>query len=202
MTFILDLIFPTNCIGCERGPKPICADCKVAANLKLIPGFDFSIYAVANYEGLVERMLKAYKDSQLVVYKPHLVALLQGQTELLRLAKDVRIFVPPRNRANYRKRGFDPALEIARKGLGTNRKKVESLKLSRSAQDQRSLSKVERDRNVSGAFQAPQLNGAQVFLFDDVLTTGATMREMHRSVTEAGGVVIGACVLAQRKSVF
>jgi predicted amidophosphoribosyltransferase len=41
-----------------------------------------------------------------------------------------------------------------------------------------------------------------VFLFDDVLTTGATMREMNRSVTAAGGKVIGACVLAQRNSVF
>ena len=202
MTFILDLIFPTKCIGCEIGPKPICIDCKAVANPKLIQGFDFPIFAMANYEGLVEKMLKAYKDSQLVVYKSHLAALLQSQKDCKRLAQGSRIFVPPRNRANYRKRGFDPALELARKSFGSNRQKVESLKLSRIALDQRRLGRLDRDRNVSGAFQAPPLHNTEVFLFDDVLTTGATMREMNRSITVAGGKVIGACVLAQRKSAF
>jgi adenine/guanine phosphoribosyltransferase-like PRPP-binding protein len=42
--------------------------------------------------------------------------------------------------------------------------------------------------------------GKRVLLFDDVLTTSATLQEMQRAALEAGGVVTGFCVLARRFS--
>lgn len=40
--------------------------------------------------------------------------------------------------------------------------------------------------------------GKSVLLFDDVMTTSATIQEMSRAVTQAGGVVTGFCVVARR----
>jgi predicted amidophosphoribosyltransferase len=41
-----------------------------------------------------------------------------------------------------------------------------------------------------------------VLLFDDVLTTGSTLREMARACRAAGVEVGASCVLAERFSIF
>jgi predicted amidophosphoribosyltransferase len=72
------------------------------------------------------------------------------------------------------------------------------LGLKRRVKDQRGLDAEARRENLSGAYRAPDMAGKKVLLFDDVLTTSATMQEMQRAVLEAGGLVTGFCVLARR----
>ena len=64
--------------------------------------------------------------------------------------------------------------------------------------DQRGLNAQQRSENLSGAYRANSLAGKKVLLFDDVLTTSSTLREMRRAVEAAGGEVNGFCVLARR----
>lgn len=63
---------------------------------------------------------------------------------------------------------------------------------------QQGLDWVGRRRNVRAAFAATRsLAGESVVLVDDVLTTGATLNELARAVTEAGAARVDALVLAR-----
>ncbi len=106
----------------------------------------------------------------------------------------------PLHRARLRSRGFNQALELARPvsrylGLPVLPR---ACTRSRATRPQSSLdSAADRRRNVAGAFQVRQsMTGyGCIAIVDDVLTTGATARELARTLRAAGvrQVVIWAC---------
>lgn len=87
-------------------------------------------------------------------------------------------------------RGHNPAASLAcgvAAGLGIHLN-LGLLKRARSTPHQASLAKREREKAIQGAFklgERPQAN--TILLVDDVMTTGATLREAAK-VLKAGGV--------------
>lgn len=75
---------------------------------------------------------------------------------------------------------------------------AQGLVQTRRLRDQTRLTAEERRRNLSGAFVCPEpddFTGRNVLVVDDVMTTGATLEEAARALTEAGtGHVAGAVV--------
>jgi len=69
----------------------------------------------------------------------------------------------------------------------------------KKTKDQTHLSPEERERNVRGAFVAradSTLRGKKVILVDDVMTTGATLKECARVLKQAGArEVIGVTLV-------
>ena len=95
-----------------------------------------------------------------------------------------------------RRRGFRVVeLIAARAGLAPQR----VLRATGTAADQRGLRSADRERNVRGSMRArtPRaLEGRRVLLVDDVVTTGATLREAARALAAAGATVVGAATVA------
>lgn len=110
----------------------------------------------------------------------------------------------PLSRERLRERGFNQALELARPiARALERPLLPRLLIrARHTIAQSSLGRRERLRNVRGAFalapgQKPPLH---VALLDDVLTTGATLRECAKVLRRAGATTIEVWAIARAGS--
>nr|WP_228512120.1 phosphoribosyltransferase family protein [Clavibacter sp. VKM Ac-2872] len=110
----------------------------------------------------------------------------------------------PSTAASLRRRGYAPVeVLLARAGIvplrapGVPGLRRHPLRFTRRPADQAGLGVAARAANVDGCLVARiDLTGRRILVIDDVLTTGATLRETCRAVRAAGGDVVACAVLA------
>jgi ComF family protein len=98
-------------------------------------------------------------------------------------------------------RGYNPALLLARH-LSPQRTCTDTLLRTRNTPPQRNLPRAQRLKNVRGAFEVDarhlaRLRGRHVVLVDDVMTTGASVREAASALRSAGAAQVAVLVLAR-----
>ena len=108
----------------------------------------------------------------------------------------------PLHPRRLRQRGFNQALLLARALFPGNRKSIRAdiLMRTRDTAHQAGLGRKARRLNVHRAFElrAPgAVKGLAVLLVDDVLTTGATVRECARVLKKAGAQTVLVLALAR-----
>jgi ComF family protein len=98
-------------------------------------------------------------------------------------------------------RGFNQSSYIAN-GIGKElniRVKSNLLKRTRYTETQTNLTLKEREENISNAFQAKHkkmIEGKTFLLVDDIITTGATIRECGKVLLDEGAAHVYACSAA------
>lgn len=106
----------------------------------------------------------------------------------------------PLHRSRLATRGYNQALELARPlgvrfGLPVY---PHGLQRCRATAAQSELDGPARKRNVRGAFAADaDVTGAHVLLLDDVITTGATLREAAATLLRAGAASVSVAAVAR-----
>lgn len=179
------------------------------------------VYAVTEYGGAVRALIGAHKEHRRLELARPLGQALGGSVRAVVQAtlpatdrpdradrvgavRGPPLLVPvPSRRATVRARGHDPlgrCARVAAEGVPGVRLAL-LLRHRRRVADQAGLTAVERAANLAGALEvvprhADGLRGRAVVLADDILTTGATLAEAARAVSAAGGVVLGAGVVA------
>lgn len=110
---------------------------------------------------------------------------------------DALCFVPATARA-YARRGFDHMELVARSLSGAMEIPLLDALVRHAAKDQRCLGRAGRAENLEGTVGVvDDVSGLRVLLADDVVTTGATLREAARALLDAGAESITACALAR-----
>jgi ComF family protein len=186
------------CPGCAlplARPAPLCAAC-----IKAPPPFTIA-WAPFRYGHPLDLLEARFKFRADLAAGP-------GRSSLLleRIRPDAPTLpdaiVPiPLHRARLRARGYNQALELARPLAQALRIPLrhDLLLRARATDAQSALDAKARRRNVRGAFEltvgAPL--PAHVALFDDVMTTGATLREAALTLRRAGVARVDAWVLAR-----
>ncbi len=101
---------------------------------------------------------------------------------------------PPSSSASFVERGYRPVELLARRaGI----RAVPALTFVRQHVDNAGLDARQREMNMSGSLRATSaVSGRRIILIDDVITSGATLRECARAVGAAGGQVMAALTLA------
>lgn len=101
----------------------------------------------------------------------------------------------PSSKASQRRRGRSFTVDLTQQiSLRTAIPLNDCLTLSRRVSDQSGLSRIERVSNLKGAFalKSNAIVRGELILIDDVVTTGATLREASRALNSQGFHAIGS----------
>ena len=199
------LVLPVECAGCGRPDREVCADCRAALRPDpiVLPG-EPTVIAGARYERELRAVILAFKDGDRPglarALAPIFATALEGALRVARAGgggDETLVLCPiPASARARRRRGFRPVERLARAvGVRGVRLLEAAPHVRRGAQ--KSVGATERAENVRGAFRATRrARGCRVVLIDDVVTTGATLREATRELELAGATVVAAAVLA------
>jgi len=125
----------------------------------------------------------------------------QALAEQLRTRPAVDLMIPmPSHHHRLKARGFNQAVEITRQ-LARHRPgawKYDTCIRLRDSPPQAGLELKERQRNLRGIFSCPsRLDGLRIAMVDDVMTTGASLNELAKTLRQAGAAHIEAWVIAR-----
>ena len=205
-TRLLDLLFPPRCAFCGAlGGHGVCPACERALPWCRTPLHERAeigaCLAPLRYEGAVREALLAYKfrgsESRCEGFGGILA---QAAAEHFSGAFDLVTYVPV-SKKRRRERGYDQSYLLAREACRCWNTAPETLlRKTRDNAAQSSLSsREERQKNVVGAYAAAnkdKIKGRRILLIDDILTTGATLRETAKVLREAGAEAVVCATLA------
>lgn len=210
MTRIRDLIWRNQCAICDaslNAATPVCESCELALSFRSIPisrdGAPAGI-AICNYEEPAAKLLHNFKVGGVAALADYLAFKFCEHSSLeLQIADlqkyELLVLIPvPSSAAATRQRGFVPAAMFAKalkkhliKQLKMPIDTSESLWYLRAIKDQAGLKVEERAANQRQSMTASlsskyQAQSAAIVLVDDVVTSGASVREATRALAEAG----------------
>lgn len=219
-----DLLLPRGCATCAVPGPLLCARCRRALAAEVFPAGPREVtldprppglprcFSSGVYAGRLAGAIRAHKDGgrrDLVdvlgaLAAPAVSAALGTLGPVA--AADVLIVPVPSSRAARRRRGDSPLVSVARRASSTV-PVHEAVELVRRVADQRGLTTAARAGNLDHAMRVRHgsvpvlrryVGGVRgVVIFDDVVTTGATLTEMARALRSAGvGRVVAATIAA------
>lgn len=180
----------------ERMPEgAICGRC-----LERRPAFDES-WAPFLYQGQVARLVQRFKfqgDRRAGYVLLRLMAQsLEYELTTRRRPWPEAIVIANLHDVRARERGFDQSLWIGKGLMRQLALPLYTAQRLRQTPSQRGLSRQARRRNVRHIYRLDEALPANVLLFDDVMTTGATLDALASACREAGALHVMACAIAR-----
>ena len=182
-----------------------CPQCSLQSNgsicgacLNAAPSFNATT-ALFTYDFPVNKLLQHYKYKEMLHLSRIFGTLLS--TKLTNKMQHIDIIIPmPMHPTRLKERGFNQALEIARlvaKNLHIpmNYKACQRIKLT---PPQASLPLKSRIKNIRGAFKCTEnIQGKHIAIIDDVMTSGASLNELAKTLKQAGAAHVECWVIAR-----
>ncbi len=195
---LAQLIFPTRCYGCNRLGISICTDCR----REWIPHYykthidSMNVHSALLYTPTASKIIMAAKENSLKGADQLLTSAIIHVLQKAKLNSHYYQLVPiPSSKTSQRRRGRSFIVDLCKEissqtGFSMN----DCLDLSRRVSDQSGLSRIERLSNMKGAFvlKSDAIVRGDLILIDDVVTTGATLREAARALNSQGFHAIGS----------
>jgi predicted amidophosphoribosyltransferase len=203
---LLDLVFPRRCLDCGVLGEAWCRRCRGRPVPVQVPHSAVEVFAAGEYAAGLRRVVLAYKERGRRDLAPLLAASVaeagwqRPEARLRLVGEPAAVLVPvPSRRAAARERGGDHVWRLVRAlAAETGQPAGRVLRLASRVRDSVGLSALERARNLAGQMSAgpPGTLGPRALIVDDVLTSGATLRESARALRAAGWDVTHATVIA------
>jgi len=218
----LDWIYPPVCAACGAPGRRLCLDCqseirfisgrmrnssdssvllhtKPGIHAQAGPSTYAAVKILAIYEGVIRECIHAlkYENNQGLgeLFSGWLADLVRDEEWEIDLVMPVAL-----NSERVRQRGYNQSAIIARPLAARLHRDYSpfALKRIRNTPSQVGLSAEERRQNVAGAFRAVRelIDGKNLLLVDDVLTTGATLAACTSALNEVGAKAVYCVTVA------
>jgi len=200
--FLLDFLFPKRCLGCKKEGKYLCDLClskvRKARPTYLGPKIESNLnglVSVFRYEGVVKKAILTMKYRFSFDIASELAEAVAQQLLGMKktLPRNPILTVVPMHDLRKNWRGFNQSEEIGKlvaRKMGW-RYFPELLLKTTNTTSQVTLKRGDRLKNVYGSFvfnphYLSQPMPKTVVIFDDVFTTGATLKEVCRVLKQGG----------------
>ncbi len=190
------LLFPSRCFGCQELGPSICSDCRSSWHSHYYrTKFDsLTVHSSLLYTPTASKIILAAKESGMKKADELIIDALCLALQRSKLDTRLSRLVPiPSSKLSQRRRGRSFIVDLV-EGIShkTGIEMIDCLELSRRVKDQSGLHRQERATNLAGAFRLSSQVRGELILVDDVVTTGATLREAFRAVNSQGIHAIGS----------
>ena len=160
------------------------------------PDFDVTC-AVFLYQFPIDAMMQRYKYGNSLNIGERFGQFLSEKVNL----KNIDLVIPmPMHPARIKQRGFNQALEIAKVLVKNQPEKLDykSALRQKLTPPQASLPLKQRVKNIKGAFKViGDFSGKRIAIVDDVMTSGASLNELAKTLKKAGAVHVECWVIAR-----
>ena len=214
--WILDLLFPVQCLGCGREKNFICPDCllKIPHNYPIIYPKNsplLGLLIVGSYKDpLLKSAIHKYKYNFIKdLTKPLAGLMIKKLNDCPWFKENNTLLIPvPLHKKRLRWRGFNQSellcLEIS-KSLNIPLINNFLVRTKHNLAQVKIKNTEQRKINVKNTFQINSQNQSAsrriknkiIILVDDVLTTGATLKECAKTLKKSGAKEIWGLVLAR-----
>ena len=155
-----------------------------------------NVHSAIMYTPIASKIILAAKENGLQGADDLLIAAIEHVLDKASLDRGYFTLVPvPSSKQSQRRRGRSFILDLTktiskRTGIPVN----DCLELSRRVSDQSGLTRVQRSSNMQGAFslKTGAILRGDAIVIDDVVTTGATLREAARALNSQGFHAFGS----------
>lgn len=181
-----------RCLQCGLlSNHPVCGHC-----LKAPPDFD-ATHAALRYEFPLDALMQHYKYGN-ALQTAHLFADLMSTHHSM---QNIDVIIPmPLHPQRLKERSFNQSLEIAKLLAKQHHILLDFTSCTRTkyTPPQASLPLKERTKNIKGAFAVSNdLAGKRIAIVDDVMTTGASLNELAKTLKKAGAAQVECWVVAR-----
>jgi ComF family protein len=188
--------------GCMVCALPVKGSRICGACLANPPAFDRSVAAL-EYTFPIDALLQRFKYGANLAMARVLADLLVARIKSPggnTVALPDFIVPMPLHSGRLRERGFNQALELARRVSKKTGVALlpDACQRIRDTPSQTGLPWKEREQNIRGAFTCEaELDGRHVAMLDDVMTTGATLNELAKVLRKSGATQVSGWVVAR-----
>ncbi len=187
---IRKILFKSQCIVCGEKAndklKYLCYNCHHKLSIGSSLKKNGNLYYIWNYDSDFRKLISEYKLKNKLGIAKVLADAVEGQFIDIIKKENIEVIVPvPISKLRKLERGFNQVEEIL-KCLGYPYFKAKRVKNTEHMY--KLLSREERNKNIEKSFEIRDLalDGKIILIFDDIVTTGSTVRELIKEIRRSG----------------